>query len=607
MQKVIFGMKLIMAFVRSYPLQGAIVLVALLIAGVTEGFGISALLPLLNIVIGNQSEARAASGGEASEIAASLEQMVNSVLGALGLSPTVAVLLLFFVACILLKCTLVLFANRLVGYTVANITTDLRLRLLRALFVTRWEYFIHQPVGQLTNAVATEASRSAAAFLHGTRMATIGIHAIIYTVLAIIVSWQATLAAVTGGLIIIFLLRGVVQKARRAGERQTKLLQSLLANMTDSMQSIKPLKAMAREESADSVLKTITRRLNRALQKQVFSKEALKALQEPMFTAFLAIGLYVALVQWKLQLASVLITIYLVGRVMRYMQKIQSGYQDMAVCDSAYWSLQDKIKEAENEREESTGKKQTPSFEQSIRLEQVSFAYDQRWILQNASLTLPIGLFTAIVGPSGAGKTTVADLVIGLLRPQKGEVWVDDLQLVQVNLRSWRRMIGYVPQETLLLHDSVRMNVTLGDGQLKQQDVEKALKSAGAWDFVSSLPQGMDNIVGERGHRLSGGQRQRIAIARALVHKPKLLILDEATTALDPESELAICKTLQKLSGEITILAISHQPAMLQAADRAYRIEDGKAILIEHLSKENPEHEEGTVELDYLTKHSGLA
>ena len=573
-------MKLIITFAHSYPLRSAITLIALLFAGMAEGFGISALLPLLNIVMGTQTGDGAAVGEGTPEIVNSLEQMVRSTLGTLGLSPTIAVLLIFFVGCIMFKCVLVLFANRQVGYTVAHIATDLRLKLLRALFVTRWEYFIRQPVGLLTNAVATEASRSANAFLYGTRMATIAVHTIVYAVLAIMVSWQATLAAVTAGFLIIYLLRRVVQKARRAGERQTKLLQSLLASMTDSLQYIKPLKAMAREDSADAVLKTITRRLNRALQKQVFSKETLKALQEPLFTAFLAFGLYVALVLWKLPLASVMITMYLVGRVMRQMQKIQNEYQDMAICDSAYWSLQDKIREAEKRREETLGKQPPPDLRQFIRLDQVSFAYDQRWILKNASLTFPAGAITAIVGPSGAGKTTVADLVIGLLRPQKGEVWIDDLPLAQVDLRRWRRMIGYVPQETLLLHDTVFINVTLGDRDIRPADVEKALRASGAWEFVSALPKGVDDVVGERGHKLSGGQRQRIAIARALVHKPKLLILDEATTALDPENEAAICATLRKLRGEITILAISHQPAVLEVADQAYRLEDAALVTV---------------------------
>jgi ATP-binding cassette subfamily C protein len=167
-----------------------------------------------------------------------------------------------------------------------------------------------------------------------------------------------------------------------------------------------------------------------------------------------------------------------------------------------------------------------------------------------------------------------------LLRPQKGEVWIDNLPLAQIDLRSWRRMIGYVPQETLLLHDTVFINVALGDKDISAADVEQALRSAGAWKFVSALPKGVNSVVGERGHKLSGGQRQRIAIARALVHKPRLLILDEATTALDPENEAAICATLRGLRGEITILAISHQPAVLEVADRAYRLKKGAVVSV---------------------------
>ena len=140
-------------------------------------------------------------------------------------------------------------------------------------------------------------------------------------------------------------------------------------------------------------------------------------------------------------------------------------------------------------------------------------------------------------------------------------------------------MIGYVPQETLLLHDTVMRNVALGDPGLGEKDVERALRAAGAWDFVRNLPGGLHGTVGERGGKLSGGQRQRIAIARALVHDPALLILDEATSGLDPVSEEGICRTLRGLRGKLTILAISHQPAMVGVADRVYRIRDGQAVL----------------------------
>ena len=201
-------------------------------------------------------------------------------------------------------------------------------------------------------------------------------------------------------------------------------------------------------------------------------------------------------------------------------------------------------------------------------------------MLRNASLIIPAGSFTAIMGPSGAGKTAIADLLTGLLRPQQGQIWIDDIPLDQVDLWEWRRTIGYVPQEPFLLHDTALWNVTLGDPELSEADAEAALRAAGAWEFVTELPQGMHSSVGERGTALSGGQRQRIAIARALAHRPKLLILDEVTSALDPENEAAIRRTLQGFRGRLTILAISHQPAVVEAADRIYRIQNGEVSLV---------------------------
>ena len=148
-------------------------------------------------------------------------------------------------------------------------------------------------------------------------------------------------------------------------------------------------------------------------------------------------------------------------------------------------------------------------------------------------------------------------------------------------------MIGYIPQETILLHDTVLNNVTLGDPGLSEAEAREALRAAGAWEFVNSMPQAMQSIVGERGGKLSGGQRQRISIARALVHRPELLILDEATSGLDPESEAAVCDTLQRLRGKLTILAISHQSALVKIADKSYRIRDGKILQTENSSERN--------------------
>ena len=567
-------MRLLITLVRKYPRHSVITLFALLLAGVAEGFGITGVLTLLSSIGGNVVLKDSLSKGGSSPLA----HFLTKALSALGLSPSIGVLLAVLVAGFVVKSVFMLLANKRVGYTVAHVATDLRLALLRALLNTRWEYYLGQPVGVLVNAFATEASRASHAYESGAKMVALLIQATIYLIIGLCVSWKAMLASLAAGVIILYGLNGFVRMSRRAGGRQTSLLQSSLAHLTDSLQSIKPLKAMAREELADAVLVTETKLLNKSMKKDVFSKEALRSFQEPMLTALLAFGIYVALEFLALPLASIMGLVFVIANMVTKLNKVQQEYQKMVTFESAYWSLQEKIRKAEHEREKMFGTRK-PSLERSVCLDQVSFKYGKIWILHEASLDFPAGMFTAITGASGTGKTTVADLLIGLLRPQKGQIWIDDQPLATVDIRSWRRMIGYVPQETLLLHDTLMRNVTLGDPELSEKDVENALVAAGIWDFVAKLPQGVHSTVGERGGMLSGGQRQRIAIARALVHNPSLLILDEATSGLDPESETRICDTLRGLRGKLTILAISHHPALINAADRAYRIQDGVAFL----------------------------
>jgi ATP-binding cassette subfamily C protein len=563
-------MRILLTFARAYPWQSLIMVLALLLSGVLDGVGLSALLPLIALASGEFEF-----GGKS----AALQRAVNKALHYVGLTPSIGTLLIIILVAVALKSFFLIVAKNRVGAMVAQVTTDLRLSLLRTLLVTRWEYFVRQRLGRLANVFGGEASRASSAFLSGIRMGTLVVQVVVGNVVALFVSWKATLATLLGGMFLLLTLRRLVQRARGAGRRQTQATNALVSRLTDSFLSIKPLKSMAREHLADAVLVRETHRVNRAMKKQVFAKEALRGIQEPLLTAFLLLGLYLALVWWRMPLADLIVLVVLLARILNDLRKIQLEYQEMGSSEAAYWTIRQTLDEAEAERETTLGTK-PPVFSRAICLDRVSFGYGEQPVLRNASFDFPAGSFTGIVGPSGVGKTTVVDLVIGLLRPQAGEVYVDDLPLAEINVRSWRRMIGYVPQETLLLHDTVLINVTLGDRDLTEEDAEWALRAAGAWGFVEEMPEGMKTTVGERGSKLSGGQRQRIAIARALVHKPKLLILDEATTALDPATEAAICSTLRDLRGELTILAISHQAAILEAADRAYRLQDGVGTLV---------------------------
>jgi ATP-binding cassette subfamily C protein len=545
-------------------------LLALLLSGIAEGIGISAMLPLLAIVLGGM-------GGKPGANPTPAEKVIRDIFDTVGLTPTLELLLLLILATMLMKGVLVWFANKRVGYTVAHLTAKLRLQILRAYILARWEFFLGQRIGKLSAAMGGEANRTAKAYAAGVSIVVIVIHTMVYIGVAFMVSWKAALIALAVGTFFWYPLNRFVKKARRAGRRQTKLLKSMSSYFVDSIQSIKPLKAMAREDRAETILVAKTKKIRKALQKEIISKESLSAFQEGIKVTFMLLGIYVTVAIWGMEPTTVMVLILVLGRIMGKLSKIQKQYQQLGILESAYWSMMDTFESAQKMREKNLGDRK-PDLQQAIRLEGVTFAYSKNKILDDGSLVFPAGEITAIVGPSGAGKTTIVDLVIGLLRPQKGEVWIDDLPLKRVDLNQWRGMIGYVPQETLLLHDSILINVTLGDPNITEQEAEAALRKAGVWEFVEAMPKGINSSVGQRGLMLSGGQRQRIAIARAIVRKPKLLVLDEATTALDPKTETAICQTLRKLRGEITILAISHQTAVLEVADRAYRIQGGAVI-----------------------------
>jgi ATP-binding cassette subfamily C protein len=564
-------MRLLIAFFRAYPGRTVVMLAALLLAGAAEGVSLAALLPLLGIVMKTDgSEADAASSG--------LDKMIQEALLVIGIEPTLGVLLVIIVMGITLRSLLLLFAKKHIGYTAAQVSTDLRLNLLRAIMQAKWQYFMSQSAGQVANSMAGEAARSSEAYVNGTTMLSQCIQAMVYVGLALAVSWRATLAAFAAGLVIIAVSHTFVRMGRRAGDRHTNHAKALLRRLTDTLQSVKPLKAMSREYLAGTVLSYETNKLNRAIQKQVLSKAALSAAQDPLLVMIVALGIYFSYEKFGIEFPQIAMLVLLLGRMINQMGKIQTWYQRMVTQESAYWSMNQLISDAHREQESLSGNIEA-AFKRGIRLDGVGVSYGKKVVLNALDLEVPAGQLTAVIGPSGVGKTTVVDLVTGLIRPVEGEVYIDDLPLGSVDIKKWRAKIGYVPQENLLLHDSVFHNVTLGDAQLSEAQVESALRQAGAWEFVEQMPEGVHSNVGERGTRLSGGQRQRIMIARALAHSPELLILDEATSALDPASEAAICETLSALRAPLTILAISHQPAVVNVADRVYRIRDGRAHL----------------------------
>lgn len=262
-----------------------------------------------------------------------------------------------------------------------------------------------------------------------------------------------------------------------------------------------------------------------------------------------------------------------VGRINEHVNNILYAVPSV---DLIYGDLKG-IEDYQESKGEEEGKEW--SFEHGITAKHITYAYPNTDtnVLEDANCVIPKGKTVAFIGSSGAGKTTMADIILGLLAPQRGKILVDDIDVFK-NLTMWHHQIGYIPQVIYLSDDTIRNNIAFGihEDQIDEEAVRTALKKAQLAEFVDTLPDGLDTIVGDRGVRLSGGQRQRIGIARALYHDPEILVLDEATSALDNETETAVMEAIESLQGSKTMIIIAHRLTTIQNADIIYEVGDGK-------------------------------
>ena len=238
-------------------------------------------------------------------------------------------------------------------------------------------------------------------------------------------------------------------------------------------------------------------------------------------------------------------------------------------------------KPSEINNEEHQEKKKI-DFNKQIDLSKIKFRYkgtDQD-VIDNLNLTINSKETIGIVGASGAGKSTIIDIILGLLRPSKGEIRIDGVRLDKTNLTSWRGLVGYVPQSIFLLDDTISNNIAFGipEEELSQQNILRALELSKLDDFVNTLPNKLNTLVGERGVRLSGGQKQRIAIARALYSDPDVLILDEATSSIDGNTEKSIVDSINNLMKMKTIIIVAHRMNTVSKCDQIYLLENGRII-----------------------------
>lgn len=547
--------------------RGFVVVSCLILSGIAEGFGLASLMPLITVI------------GEQSGPPTALQRYMEQFLAVFGLPTEPVVLFGILIVGMVVKAILTLVAMSQVGYAVAEVGARMRIELIDALLAARWSFFVRQPVGRFATALSVEASRAGEAYNAMAVFISHVVQAIVYIVIAALVSWQAALLSIAVGALMVLSLNRLLVAAKRHAKKQTKRTKALIRRLADVLVGIKPMKAMGRQARFSELFMKDIQEINQSLRRIVFSRHANRALQDPIIAICLGVAVYVALSVFQVPVAELVVMSILLLRIVSHIGKAQQDLQTMQIAESGFFAVRNAIDDSRAARESTSGTA-VPQFERTISFRNVSFAFSDKPIIHDVTLDIPARAITTLTGLSGAGKTTLVDLMLGLHRPDAGDILVDDTPLSQIDLLRWRNMVGYVPQELILFHDTILANVTLGQPDFTREDAEHALRQAGAWDFVTSLAEGMDYVVGERGSTLSGGQRQRIALARALVHKPKLLILDEATSALDPTTESLIVSNVRDLcrSTGVTVLAISHQASWASSADQVYRVQEGNVF-----------------------------
>ena len=554
-------------FLVTYPKRSVFTVSALVISGLAEAISFAALIPLLGIALGGQENSVEEHGF--------LESMIDNLFNLVELDVTVSGILLLIVISMSLKSLLSFYAMKEVGYICVDVEADFRHKLVNSLLHAKWQYYLSNQTGDFSSAVSTQA-QSAVNVFRATSLVVAGLlQVFIYSAMSLTISIPVSLLGFLLGVTVMVSLSRYVALARVSAKSLAKYEGTILSTLIDGLRGIKSNKAMGMQDCLGSYLSADIDRLAVLRKRIVLSSSALKNFQEPIQILGIAAALFFLTSYWKGGPEQLLVLILLFYRTGQRLGNIQIYYQQIVTAFPFFWFISNIITSADKEREDLNSGK-LASMNESISFNEVSFSYGSKTVLDKISFKIYAGEFITIIGPSGGGKTTLSDMLVGFNEPDSGTIKMDGKNIDGFSKSSVRGIIGYVPQETILFHDTIKQNITFGDITVDDKKIKRALERAGLIDFVEQLPEGLDYVIGEHGGRLSGGQKQRIGLCRALLHNPKILLLDEPTSALDMESEKNILKTLSDIHGTVTIIAISHQQKFVKASDRQLLLKNGK-------------------------------
>tara|TARA_B100000579_G_scaffold105716_1_gene84168 strand:+ start:3750 stop:5558 length:1809 start_codon:yes stop_codon:yes gene_type:complete len=570
-----------------------------IIASILEGIGILMLLPLLQSLDSSQ-EIQADDGG--------INQALSDIINYLGFSDSIVSILLLISFAFLLKGIITFGALGLTAYLLGELLKEIKVKLFLNYSRMTYGYFTSKNSGELINLINEQPTKALEAFKQLTLLGSHLINTIILMSIAFLITFSFGAMAILFGtiLLVLFLkMNSYVQNLSRIAAEENGTLTKWL------IQSLHGFKYLISTSQISSLKKYVNKSISILTSTQIKSGVAgafTQSVREPIAVIFIMIIVYVQIFGFGLRLEPILVSIALFYRALNSTLAVQSAFQGtFQYIGSMELVHQEFLNQKDNQSED--GSIVLDKFNKSIIMKNVSFVYENSDVgaLESISIDIPIKSSIAIVGESGAGKTTLVDLIALLNKPSSGSIKIDGINHDEINKSSWRKQIGYVSQDTLIFDDTIANNITMWSSDLKSKktndNLRHAADQANILEFIDSLPEGFNTIVGDRGILLSGGQKQRLFIARELYRKPNLLILDEATSALDSDSERSIQKSIEALKGKITVIIIAHRLSTIKKVDKIYLVQNGKIIeegSYDHLKHENSSRFKELIDMQVL-------
>ena len=536
------------------------------LSGMLGGIGINALMPLFSFVVNK-------GGGDDW-----ISQMIEKAFLFFGIEFRVKYLLIFVSLLFVLQALVSIIFSYVSSKITLGYEEKTKSRLFSNILKANWQYLLKEKLGHLETVLTVNVKNSSALLSHIGGLFMVFFTMVIYIFVAINISVYITLITLILGLILFLFVRPFIYRARMMSYEVDKINKDISHHVNENILGIKTIKTMVAEEQVGKIGKNYFVRLKDLGVKFTLIDVSTNVLMQPVSLIFICAIFAFSYRSPDFNLAALIAIVYLIRQIFSYFEQLQKRVFNMNSLVPYLKKVLEYEELAEKNKERDFGSS-TFDFKDILEFKDINFFYNPgRNILEDLNFSIKRGGMVGIIGHSGAGKTTIVDLLLRLFQPNRGKILIDGVDIEKINMKEWRRNVGYISQDMFLKNGTIAENIKFYDEKITDEDMEEAAKMANIYNFIQTLPAKFSTLIGERGVLLSAGQRQRVVIARVLARKPKILVMDEATSALDNESEIQVQKVIENLKGKITVLVIAHRLSTIINSDRLLVIDKGKIV-----------------------------